>query len=128
MTPLMPTPLAPAVLEQIARRFRALGETSRLMILSALLDGERSVTELIDETGLGQANVSKHLRMLHDHGFVERRKDGLNVLYRLTDEEVFMICEIMCGRLEREARAWEGALRSRDGVPARRSRSTGHER
>lgn len=95
-------PLTPAVLNELADRFKALGEPNRLAILSALRGGEMSVTELVDETGLGQANVSKHLNVLFRFGFVERRKDGLNVYYNLADKDVFRICDIMCGRLETE--------------------------
>jgi ArsR family transcriptional regulator len=106
------------VLEQLADRFKVLGEVSRLTILSALRSGELTVTELMDETGLGQANLSKHLTLLHRLGFVGRRKEGLNVYYRLADEDVFSICDIMCGRLEREA----GVRRSVLGSGARRQR------
>lgn len=94
--------LPPAMLEQLAERFKALAEPNRLAILSALHAGELSVSELVDQTALGQANVSKHLDVLRRYGFVSRRKDGLNVFYRLADKEVFRICDIMCGRVARD--------------------------
>lgn len=94
--------LTPAVLDQLADRFKALGDPSRLAILSALRAGEMNVSELVDGTGLGQANVSKHLALLARAGFVEKRKEGLNVYYRLSDKDVFRICDLMCGRLEFE--------------------------
>jgi DNA-binding transcriptional ArsR family regulator len=90
--------LPPEVLGQLADRFKALAEPNRLAILSALHAGELSVGELVDETELGQANVSKHLDVLRRYGFVDRRKDGLNVFYRVADKDVFRICDIMCGR------------------------------
>jgi DNA-binding transcriptional ArsR family regulator len=90
--------LPAAMLDRLAERFKALAEPNRLAILSALHAGELSVSELVEETGLGQANASKHLDVLRRYGFVERRKDGLNVFYRLADREVFRICDIMCGR------------------------------
>ena len=96
--------LTPAVLGKLADRFKALAEPNRLAILAALRTRERSVGELVEETGLGQANVSKHLNLLHRYGFLERRKEGLSVYYSLADEDVFQICDIMCGRLEQEAR------------------------
>ena len=95
------TRLPAAILEHLADRFKALAEPNRLAILSTLHAGELSVGQLVDETGLGQANMSKHLDLLRRYGFVERRKDGLNVFYRLADKTVFRICDIMCGRLER---------------------------
>jgi DNA-binding transcriptional ArsR family regulator len=99
------TALSPEVLELVAERFRALGEPARLHILNALREGEKSVGELMDAARLGQANASKHLQLLHALGFVERRKEGLFVLYRLADDSVFQLCDIMCGRLAAEARA-----------------------
>ena len=62
--------LTPELMDIIAERFKALGEPARLQILDALRDGEATVTELVDATGLGQANVSKHLGLLHGLGFV----------------------------------------------------------
>ena len=95
-------PLTPDLLELIAERFKALAEPARLAILNAMREKEMTVTELMAATGLGQANVSKHLQMLHSLGFVERRKEGLFVFYRLADQDVFQLCDIMCGRLVQE--------------------------
>ena len=101
-------PLTPELLGLVAERFRALGEPARLGILNALREGEMTVSELMAATGLGQANASKHLQLLHALGFVERRKEGLHVHYRLADRDVFRLCDLMCGRLAKEA-----GLRSR---------------
>lgn len=95
--------LSPEVLELIAERFRVLAEPTRLVILTALLEGERSVSDLVEETGLNQANVSKHLGILRASGFVDRRKDGLYAFYSVVDPTVSELCEIMCGRLEEQA-------------------------
>lgn len=97
--------MTPEVLALIAARFKALAEPARLEILNALRAGERTVGELVEETGLGQANVSKHLQLLFGLGFVTRRKDGLFVCYGLADKTVFQLCDIMCGRIEAETRA-----------------------
>ncbi len=88
--------LPAALLDQLADRFKALAEPSRLAILSTLHAGELSVSDLVRHTGLGQANVSKHLDVLRRYEFVARRKDGLNAFYRIVDGEVFRICDIMC--------------------------------
>ena len=47
---------------------------------------------------MGQANVSKHLQLLYGLGFVQRRKEGLYVHYRLADEDVYQLRDLMCGR------------------------------
>ena len=106
------TTLSRPVIERLAQRFRALGEPNRIAMLAALRTGARSVSQLTLETGLGQANVSKHLNVLHQHGYVSRRKEGLNVIYELSDNDVFRICDIVCGRLEREAQEWSGLLQA----------------
>lgn len=90
------TRLPASVLARLADRFKALAEPNRLAILSTLHAGELSVSALVRKTGLGQANVSRHLDLLRRYGFVERRKSGLNAFYRVADEEVFRICDIMC--------------------------------
>jgi DNA-binding transcriptional ArsR family regulator len=97
------TPLTPAQLRLIAERFKALAEPSRLAILNALRTRELTVSDILDTTGLGQANVSKHLQVLYASGFVERRKEGVSTWYKLADPAVLRLCELMCGRLEKEA-------------------------
>jgi DNA-binding transcriptional ArsR family regulator len=106
-TPESPNPYAmrraamtPATIELVAERFKALGEPARLKILQALRNGERSVTELGEDTGLNQANLSRHLRYLSHTSMVTRRKHGLFVYYALADRSVLRMCEIMCGRLK----------------------------
>jgi DNA-binding transcriptional ArsR family regulator len=93
--------LEPDTLAAVAERFKVLAEPARLEILNALRDGPRSVTTLIDETGLNQANLSKHLQLLYTHGFVERQRSKSWVYYSLADKRVFDLCDIMCGQLDR---------------------------
>ena len=75
--------------------------------------GERTVSELVDVTGMGQTNVSKHLHQLTSSGLVSRRKEGLFAHYSLADQGVLQICDLICGRLERETKARRKALASR---------------
>lgn len=83
-------------IEQLASRFKILSESSRLKILRSLFDGERCVTDIIENTGLLQANVSKQLKMLLDNGIVKCRKKGLQRLYCVNDQTVVMICNVIC--------------------------------
>lgn len=94
--------MTPELIELIAERFKALAEPARLQILDCLRRGEKTVSDLVDETGLGQANISKHLQSLFAAGFVARRKEGLFTYYDLADQRVFKLCELMCGRIEQE--------------------------
>jgi ArsR family transcriptional regulator len=91
--------LTEGALELIAARFRLLAEPMRLKLLHTLGESEMSVTELVEATGAGQANVSKHMGMLLDAGIVGRRKEGLNTFYRVTDESIFALCETVCSSL-----------------------------
>lgn len=95
--------MSPEVLELVASRFRVLSEPARLRILCVLMEGERTVTELVEGTELNQANLSKHLQTLRSSGFVERRKEGLYAHYRIGDPSVVELCRITCGRLEDQA-------------------------
>lgn len=97
-------------LELIAARFKVLAEPMRLRILYALRGGEKGVSELVAEIGAGQANVSKHLGLLYRHGMVTRRKEGLNVFYRIADDVVLQLCELMCSSLESELDSQRAAL------------------
>ena len=96
------TSLPPALLAVISERFKALSEAARLRLLNALRDGERTVTELMEETGMGQANVSKHLHVLYVNGLVARRRAGSFVHYAIADERVFRLCDLMCDQLRDE--------------------------
>ena len=107
------TRLTPEVIDLVAERFRALGEPARLHIMNALRAGERTVGELVEETGFGTANVSKHLQLLNAAGFVTRRKDGLYVYYALAGDDVFRLCDLMCGRLEAETASRRRAFSKR---------------
>ena len=91
--------LSEEALEMVAERFKVLSEPMRLRLLQALMDGEKTVSELVQQTGGLQANVSKHLGLLLDARMVGRRKQGLNAYYRITDESVFELCELVCGSI-----------------------------
>ena len=89
------THLEPETIEAVADRFKVLAEPARLAVLDALRERPMSVSTLIDETGLNQANLSKHLQLLYTHGFVERRRSASYVYYSIADRSVFQLCEIM---------------------------------
>ena len=84
----------------LAERFKIFSEPMRLKLIYALMDGEKTVSELMERTGGMQANVSKHLGMLLDAGVVGRRKQGLQAYYRIVDESIYELCETVCGSLE----------------------------
>lgn len=91
-------------LEKVAERFKLLGEPMRLRIIQALVEGEKTVGELVERTGGNQANISRHLHQLTQGGVLGRRKAGLHVYYRLEDEGVLGLCEHVCGSVRTQAR------------------------
>lgn len=92
------------LLEHVAERFRVLGDSTRLAILRVLLQqGEMNVGEIVDALGAGQANVSKHLRVLHDAGIVSRRQAGTAAYYDVTDRSITRLCDIVCDRIRDQA-------------------------
>lgn len=91
--------LPPESLELVARRFKALSDPTRLRILQTIWDKEWTVQDVVKAVETSQVNVSKHLAVLHEAGFVRRRKDGLFTFYRITDKWVLQLCNVVCDNL-----------------------------
>lgn len=83
-------------MELLTNKFKILSEESRIRILQTLNNKEKSVNEIVDETGLLQANVSKQLKMLMSAGIVDFRTEGKQHLYKISDNQVLKICKIIC--------------------------------
>ena len=96
--------LSPGQLGAVARLFGVLSEPSRLSLLKALQGGPLSVSELIEACGMKQANVSKHLAVLHDHRLVKRARNGVSVCYEIDDPMIFSLCSLVCSKMERDAK------------------------
>ena len=100
------TPLPPSAARQSvelqAKLFRGLSDPSRLSILRSLKRGERSVSSIVEETGLSQPNASAHLACLRECGLVSCRQEGRSVLYSLADKrihEIFQAAEAILARV-----------------------------
>ena len=102
--------LSPMALQLIASRFRALSEPVRLRLLNLLMQGEHTVGRLVEASGSGQANVSKHLAMLRDAGMIGMRKEGLTTVCFIADPIVAELCDMMCSRLRVEMESKAAAL------------------
>lgn len=74
---------------------KGLADPKRLLILNALRDGERSVSDLVDELALPQANVSQHLAVLRERGLVETRRDGQRVFYSVTSDKIIRAMDLL---------------------------------
>jgi DNA-binding transcriptional ArsR family regulator len=91
--------LSDEALDLVAARFRLLGDASRLRLLRALMDGEHSVQELVEASGLSQTNVSRHLGLMRREGVVARRAEGNRAVYSIADPTLRRLCRTVCGGL-----------------------------
>lgn len=83
------------MLEAVSNRFKLLSEPMRLKILRTLCEGERTVQEIVNDVNASQANISKHLALMHDNGVVNRRKEGLKCYYRIADDSIIYACYLI---------------------------------
>jgi ArsR family transcriptional regulator len=86
-------------LGMVAAWFRTLSEPSRLKILRTLEEGEKSISEIVEASGLTQANVSRHTQSLVDAGIVGRRREGLAVICFIADPTITSLCDNVCNNL-----------------------------
>lgn len=91
--------LSPEALVYVADFFKVLSEVSRLQIVCCLKSGSKNVTQIMEETGLGQANVSKHLKLLAQAGIVSRTQVGVSVYYEIANPFLFELCDLVCHSL-----------------------------
>jgi DNA-binding transcriptional ArsR family regulator len=103
--------LSPAALGLMAEFFKVLSEVSRLQIACSLKSGAKNVTEIIEATGLGQANVSKHLKILTQAGIVAREQVGICVYYRINNPILFGLCDLVYDSLAHQAQQQNQHLR-----------------
>ena len=89
-----------------APAFAALGDESRLAIVTELAKGERAVSQLVEVVDISQPGVSQHLKVLRDAGLVRMRPQGQRRLYSL-DPQGFRVIELW---LERHRRVWAKRL------------------
>jgi rhodanese-related sulfurtransferase/DNA-binding transcriptional ArsR family regulator len=89
------------VFEQFAELARVLGHAHRLELIELVSQGERSVDRLAEITGLSIANTSQHLQQLRRGGFVQSRRDGKRVLYRLADGPILSLIAALRSYAER---------------------------
>jgi len=84
-------PLRKDVIKFRSKIFKALSDPVRLEIIEFLHMGEKCVCEIIPHVGIVQPLVSRHLRILKDHGLVKERREGNRRLYSVTDSRIFEV-------------------------------------
>lgn len=81
--------------EAAANLMRSLSHPQRLLVLCALIDGERSVAELREQLGVDQVPMSQQLMRLRGDGLVEARREGTTVFYRIACSEVLTVVQAL---------------------------------
>ena len=85
--------------DAVAAYFSVLSEPTRLRIMHALCEQEKTVSQIVEELGATQTNISRHLNLMHRSGVLARRKEGKQVHYRAADQAMVEICRSVCNRI-----------------------------
>ena len=101
-----------------ARVAKALAHPTRIAILEMLRRGEICVCEMSPELEASQANVSQHLAVLRDSNLVTTRRDGTRMMYRVTDERVFRVLDLMGSIAHNQLNAARQALAALEHIAA----------
>lgn len=84
--------------QDAASYLRGLANRYRLLILCSLLEGEKCVSDLLEELPISQPLISQHLKILRDEGIVESRKDAQKVIYSILDQSAAQILEALSNK------------------------------
>ena len=87
---------ADVVFDSVAELFSLLATPIRLKIISALCQGEKNVSQLLEEIDTTQPNMSQHLSTLYRAGVLAKRRDSTQIYYRLQSERVATLCRTVC--------------------------------
>jgi ArsR family transcriptional regulator len=91
------------VFEMAAEVFRVMSAPMRLKIISCLCDGEKNVSYLLSKIDTTQPNMSQHLNTLYQAGVLGKRRDGVQIHYRIIDDRVANLCRAVCTQIAIEA-------------------------
>ncbi|MBE0472629.1 MAG: helix-turn-helix transcriptional regulator [Rhodoferax sp.] len=89
--------------ESAADLFRVMSAPMRLKIINCLCDGEKNVSYLLTQVKTTQPNMSQHLNTLYQAGILGKRREGVQIFYRLIDQRIASICEAVCQDINSKA-------------------------
>jgi len=88
--------------ESAADLFRVMSAPMRLKIINCLCDGEKNVSYLLTQVNTTQPNMSQHLNTLYQAGILGKRREGVQIFYRIIDMRIVSICEAVCYEINRK--------------------------
>ena len=91
------------VFEMAAEIFRVMAAPMRLKIISCLCNGEKNVTQLLAEIDTTQPNMSQHLNTLYQAGVLGKRREGVQIFYRIINDRVVTLCRAVCTQVAIES-------------------------
>ena len=89
--------------ESAADLFRVMSAPMRLKIINCLCDGEKNVSYLLTQVDTTQPNMSQHLNTLYQAGILGKRREGVQIFYRIIDQRIVSICEAVCHEIDRKS-------------------------
>ncbi len=87
------------VFELAAELFRVVSAPMRLKIINYLRDGEQNVTYLLSKIDTTQPNMSQHLNTLYKAKVLGKRREGVQIYYRIIDDRVAALCRAVCTQI-----------------------------
>ena len=84
------------VFEKAADLFKLMAAPMRLKIISSLCNAEKNVGQLLGEISTTQPNMSQHLNTLYQAGVLGKRRDGVQIFYRIVDDRAAQMCRAVC--------------------------------
>jgi DNA-binding transcriptional ArsR family regulator len=87
------------VFELAAEVFRVMSAPMRLKIISSLCNGEKNVSQLLEEIDTTQPNMSQHLNTLFQAGVIGKRREGVQIFYRIINDRVVTLCRAVCTQI-----------------------------
>jgi len=89
--------------ESAADLFRVMSAPMRLKIINCLCDGEKNVSYLLTQVKTTQPNMSQHLNTLYQAGILGKRREGVQIFYRILDQRIVSICEAVCHEIDNKS-------------------------
>ena len=87
------------VFELAAEMFRVMSAPMRLKIISSLCNGEKNVSQLLEEIDTTQPNMSQHLNTLYQAGVIGKRREGVQIFYKIVNDRVVTLCRAVCTQI-----------------------------
>lgn len=82
--------------DEVSGLLKLLAHPNRLLVACEIMEGERSVSEIEERTGVRQPNLSRDLARLRAAGLVTTRREAKQVFYRLADTRIQALMEALC--------------------------------